>query len=319
MNNLRRIGALLFIPVLGVGLMGGCSRAPVAPSTAKAARPVQVWGRQGAQPGQFMQPRAIAVAPNGFVYVVDITSRIQKWTTDGQLLAAWRAPKLRFDQNEGPEGVVVLRDGNIAFTNTHESRILIYAPTGKLLRSFGSYGTGRGQFLLVTGICTDADGFLYAADYGGDFDRVSKWTPTGKLVASWSGHGEGPRQFRRPCGLAISREGDLLVADINNHRIQRLDRKTGAFKGAIGARGHGDGQLNYPYGVAVDATGNIYVAEYGNHRVQKLSPQGKFLGKWGGPGHAVGQLANPRGIAVDRDGTVYVADTMNHRVQKFRF
>ena len=43
---------------------------------------------------------------------------------------------------------------------------------GKLLRRFGGYGTGRGQFLLVTGICEDADGFLYLADYGGAFDRV---------------------------------------------------------------------------------------------------------------------------------------------------
>jgi sugar lactone lactonase YvrE len=169
-----------------------------------------------------------------------------------------------------PEGITVLRDGNIAFSNTHASRIVVFSPEGKQLRSFGTYGSGPGQFLLVTGICSDAEGFIYAADYGGEFDRISKWTPQGKLVATWSGHGSGPRQFRRPCGLAISREGDLLVADIGNHRIQRLNRKTGAYKGEFGGRGRGNGQLTYPYGVAVDGSGNIYAVEYGNHRVQSF-------------------------------------------------
>jgi DNA-binding beta-propeller fold protein YncE len=278
-----------------------------------------VWGEQGARAGEFTQPRAIAVAPNGYVYICDITGRIHKWTKDGKFVRAWQSPKLRDNLPEGPEGITVLPDGNIAFSNTHASRIIIFSPEGKELHKFGTYGSGPGQFLLVTGICADADGFIYTADYGGDFDRVSKWTSKGKLVATWSGHGAGPRQFRRPCGVAISREGDLLVADINNNRIQRLDRKTGKYKGQIGERGRGDGQLSYPYGVAVDGKGNIYAVEYGNHRVHKFSPDGKFMAKWGGPGKAVGQLANPRGIAVDRDGTVYVTDTMNHRVQKFRF
>ena len=173
--------------------------------------------------------------------------------------------------------------------------------------------------MLATGICVDGDGFLYIADYGGDHDRISKWTEDGKLIASWAGHGRGPRQFRRPCGLAISKEGDLLVADICNHRVQRLDRKTGAFKGQIGTPGRAEGQLNYDYGVATDAAGNIYTVEYGISRVQKWTPEGKFVAAWGTPGHAPGQLFNPWGLAVTPDGTVFVADTGNHRVQVFRF
>jgi DNA-binding beta-propeller fold protein YncE len=278
-----------------------------------------VWGEQGAGPGEFTQPRAITVAPNGFVYIADTTGRILKWTTGGKYVSAWKTPKLRSDLPEGPEGISVLPDGNIAFSNTHASMVFILSPAGKEVRRFGSYGTKPGQFLLVTGVTSDADGFLYCADYGGELDRISKWTKEGKLVATWQGHGEGPRQFRRPCGLAISIEGDLLVADVGNGRIQRLDRKTGAYKGVVGTRGRGDGQFNYPFGVSVDAAGNIYTVEYGGHRVQKFSVTGKWLASFGGPGRAVGKFANPRGIAVSKDGTVYVTDTMNHRVQKFRF
>jgi tripartite motif-containing protein 71 len=316
----RRKFAFAIVACFGAACLGGCRRAATTNAAAVPQAPQwTVWGERGARPGEFTEPRALAASPDGFVYVVDTTGRIQKLTTNGKYVSAWRSPKLRYDQPEGPEGIVVLPNGNIAFTNTHDSKVLIYSPQGKLIRTFGAYGTGRGQFLLVTGICADREGFIYAADYGGEFDRVSKWTQNGRLVASWNGHGDRPRQFRRPCGLAISIEGDLLVADINNHRIQRLNRKTGAFISSLGVRGRGAGQLNYPYGVAVDRVGNIYVVEYGNHRVQKFSAQGKFLAMAGAPGRALGQFANPRGIAVDKDFNVYIADTQNHRVQKLHF
>lgn len=296
--------------------VAGCGSRPRA--QAPSAREIQVWGSKGTQPGEFFEPRAVSIAPNGFAYVVDSSGRIQKWTTQGKFIKAWQAPSTSKGR---PEGVAVHPDGDIYITDTHYSRIRIYTPEGKLKKSFGHYGKDSGGFLLVTGIAIDKQGFVYASDYGGDWDRVSKWSKDGALIASWNGHGEGPRQFRRPCGLALSIEGDLLVADIANHRVQRLDRNTGACKSAsaLGPRGGAPGQLTYPYGVAVDQDGFIYTVEYGAHRVQKWSPAGKYLQSWGGPGRAVGQLANPWGLAVDSAKNVYVADTQNHRVQKFRF
>jgi DNA-binding beta-propeller fold protein YncE len=277
---------------------------------------VQVWGERGAAVGEFTEPRAVAVSREGFAYIVDSSGRIQKWTTDGKPIKQWMAPNIKRGR---PEGIAITKDGEIAVTNTHDSRILFFSPEGKLLRQFGKYGTQRGGFLLVTGICVDKAGNIYASDYGGENDRISKWSDTGKLLASWPGHGEGKRQFRRPCGLAIAKSGELLVADINNHRIQRLNPNSGKYLGQFGTRGHNLGQLNYPYGVAVDKDGFVYTVEYGNHRVQKWSSDFKPLAQWGGPGRAVGKLANPWGLGVDENGNVYVADTQNHRVQKFHF
>jgi DNA-binding beta-propeller fold protein YncE len=281
--------------------------------------PPQIWGKHGAGQGEFIRPRAIAISSTGFAYIADTSGRIQKWTKEGKFLKAWFTPNVQPGRIEGVEGIAMLPDGNITCTDTHASKILIYTPDGKLVRSFGEYGKGKGQLLLVTGICVDKAGLIYVADYGGDFDRISKWTQQGRLLASWGEHGEGPRQFRRPFGLAISKEGDLLVADSCNHRIQRLDAKTGVLKGIIGMPGTQQGQLNYPYRIAVDKVGDIYTTEYGTHRVQKWSPDGKFVAKWGGPGRAAGQLANPWGVAVDKDENIYVTDTENHRIQKFRF
>ena len=299
-----------------IALLGGCSRAP-AP---KPQQPqVQVWGSEGTAPGEFRGPRAVVAAKDGYVYVADRASHVSKWTKNGQFVMQWVAPVVQNGRFEGPEGITDLPNGDIAVTNTHASRVLIYSPDGKLKSQFGAYGTGPGQFLLVTGITTDADGFIYTADYGGEFDRISKYTREGKQVASWAGHGEGPRQFRRPCGLAIDKNGDLLVADIGNHRIQILDRKTGAYKGQFGPRGRKNGELTYPYGVAVDGAGFVYTVEYSNHRVQKWTPDFKWVATWGGVGRKPGQLQNPWGLSVDKAGTVWVADTNNNRVQKFQF
>lgn len=296
--------------------ISGCRQETTAPG---AAPKVEVWGEKGTKLGEFTGPRAVVAARDGYVYVADRASHISKWTKDGHPVKLWIAPVVQNGRFEGPEGITALKNGDLAVTNTHASRVLIYDHNGKLKGKFGSYGTKPGQFLLVTGICTDNEGYLYTADYGGEFDRIQKWTRDGKLIAEWKGHGEAPRQFRRPCGLAISKEGDLLVADIANHRIQILDRKTGVYKGQFGVQGRANGQVTYPYGVAVDGQGFIYTVEYGTHRVQKWTPDHKWVATWGGPGHKVGQLANPWGLSVDPDGTVYVADTENHRVQKFRF
>jgi DNA-binding beta-propeller fold protein YncE len=306
-------------------LLAGCAAQKPATSPPRNVLSSQVWGSKGGGAGQLLEPRGITVSrDNRFVYVTDNSGRIQQWTANGKFVRGWLTPKTPTGLLEGSEGLTMLRNGNIAFAHTHAAHILIYSPEGKLLRQFGSYGTQRGQFLLVTGNFEDAQGFLYLADYGGAFDRVSKWTPDGKLVAQWGTHGEKPGEFRRPCGLAIARdangrETDLLVADVNNHRIQRLDRNTGKVKGIFGGPGHAPGQLDYPFAVAVDKAGFIYTAEFGGHRVQKWSRDGKPLAVWGKAGRRVGELANPRGLAVGPDGSIYVSDTMNHRVQKFHF
>ena len=299
------------------GLISGCSRAPKTP--VKAVAKAQVWGEKGTAPGEFRGPRAVVAARDGYVYVADRASHISKWTKAGKFVMEWTAPIVSSGRFEGPEGITDLPNGDIAVTNTHASRVLIYDHNGVLKSQFGTYGTGKGQFLLVTGITTDADGYIYTADYGGEFDRISKYTRDGKQVANWAGHGEGQRQFRRPCGLAIDSKGDLLVADIGNHRIQILDRKTGAYKGQFGPRGRKDGQLTYPYGVAVDGQGFIYTVEYSNHRVQKWTPDYQWVASWGSVGRKPGQLQNPWGLSVDKDGTVYIADTENNRIQKFHF
>jgi DNA-binding beta-propeller fold protein YncE len=282
---------------------------------------VEVWGKEAAATaGNFVGPRAVAIDDkNDWVYVVDSSGRVQKFTRAGKFLKQWRTPSV---EKGKPEGLALTPEGNLVVTDTHYSRVLIYSPQGKLLQKFGSYGSGETQFILATGVAVDKAGHIYVADYNGSPGdglrvRIHKFDATGKFLLQWGGYGEAPGKFQRLNGIAVDHEGNVVVADIVNHRIQIFSPQ-GKFIRHFGKLGKADGELTYPYGVTVGKDGNIYVVEWGNCRVQKFSPDGKFLAKWGGVGRTPGKLAHPWGLAVDEEGYVYVADTENDRVQKFK-
>ncbi|MGH9677746.1 MAG: hypothetical protein ACRD36_11645, partial [Candidatus Acidiferrum sp.] len=51
---------------------------------------VQCWGSPGSAPGQFARARALALGPDGLLYVADACNhRIQAFTRDGELAACW--------------------------------------------------------------------------------------------------------------------------------------------------------------------------------------------------------------------------------------
>src|SRR5436309_1645058 len=93
----------------------------------------------------------------------------------------------------------------------------------------------------------------------------------GTGVAGFSGDG-GPAvdaQVNNPYGLTIGPDGALYFCEIGNHRVRRLDLKTGIISTAAGSgqKGYaGDGgpataaSLNEPYEVRCDGAGNMFFA-----------------------------------------------------------
>ncbi len=274
-------------------------------------------GARGQRPGRFIKPRAIAVAKDGSFYAVDRSGRIQHLADDGSVLNVWTLPEFKYGQ---PVGMTVEANGNLLVNDSHYSRILRYDPQGReILARWGSNGLGPGQLTFGRDVVVDAQGMVYAGDFGGLNDRILKFTSSGEFIKSWGKMGGAPGQFQRPQGMAIEvREGTeyLLVADCANHRVQRFSLD-GRYVSSLGRLGQGPGEFRYPIAVAVDHKGAILVCEWGNHRIQKFSADEEFLGFWGGPGSAPGRLSTPWDIEVGPDGRVYVADYGNHRVQIF--
>src|SRR5262249_38566590 len=73
-----------------------------------------------------------------------------------------------------------------------------------------------------------------------------------------------------PFEVAFDPAGNLYFSDTFNHRIRRVDARTGVITTVAGNgnAGHsGDGgpatraSLNEPYGIAIDSAGSIFVAD----------------------------------------------------------
>jgi DNA-binding beta-propeller fold protein YncE len=158
---------------------------------------------------------------------------------------------------------------------------------------------------------------------------------TGRAGDSGDGGPAARAGLNQPFDLVFDMAGNLYFADTGNHRIRRVDARSGtintvAGNGTKGFAGDGgkatEARLDEPYGLALDEQGNLYFADRLNRRVRKVDGRSgvittiagngspKFSGD-GGPAQAAG-LAEPNGVALDRSGTkLYIADVADHRIR----
>lgn len=167
-------------------------------------------------------------------------------------------------------------------------------------------------------------------------DRVTKTVRTfaGTGQAGFSGDG-GPAtraMLREPHSIAFDNSGNLLICDIGNHRLRRVNMRTGIIETIAGTGTAADPRdggsfrgapLNGPRAVDVDPVGRIYLAVREGNAVYRLDPDGtihrvagtgaKGYSGDGGPASKA-TLSGPKGIAWHRDA-LYVADTENHAIR----
>lgn len=311
-NRERQTGtavrSLACLLVAFAALLPGCDKHGISGRT-----PERIIGGHGFGPGEFHRPRAIATAPDGCVFVVDMTARIQRFSPDGEFEAVWRTPE---SEDGKPTGISVDAQGRVLVADSHYHRVLIYDRDGRELGRFGNAGTGPGQFDLVAKAVVSRDGVVYVSEYGGT-SRISRFSSEFKFIGSFGEPGSGPASLSRPQSMAFDNDGTLWVADSCNHRICRFSGD-GKLLSSFGGPGHEPGQLQYPYGLAICEDGTLLVIEFGNSRLQRFDRTGKSLEIWGGPGTQPGQMLDAWSVAVGKEGRVYVVDSRNHRVQMFR-
>ena len=276
-------------------------------------KPEKTIGEHGLGPGQFVRPRAICCAPDGCIFVVDMSARIQRFSPDGEFETSWRMPE--WDAGK-PTGVSVDARGRVLVADTHYHRVIIYDRDGKELGRFGSQGEGDGQFIYPTDVAVTPDGDLYVSEYGGN-DRISRFSSEFDYRDSFGEPEAGDASLLRPQSIALDPDGTLWVTDAVHHRICRFSPE-GELLSTFGAPGREPGRLQYPYAITLCPDGTLLVCEFGNNRLQRFDRDGNSLETWGGPGREPGKLLDAWGVAVGKEGRVYVVDSRNHRVQMFR-
>jgi DNA-binding beta-propeller fold protein YncE len=312
--------------ILAVALVAAAAPAAQAdcPGASASACPYTGLSQNGARGGGVLRfPQAVAVGPDGAVYVTDQGSHIvQQFAPDGTWLRDIGTAGTRPGELTAMGAVAVTGDNQIVVADGGSNRIVRFDATGGLIDSWGGPGTALGKFHFGAGGGNDAaaggglaaaGNILYIVDTGND--RVVRFNSAG-------GNGAEivpPGTLQNPRGVAV-RGTRMLVADDQHHRVAAFDTG-GHLLASIGSgQGGGPGQLNFPYGVAIDPQGRVFVADDMNQRIVRYStPQTnyQYKARWGSYGTAPGQLAYPRGAATNASGELYVANTGNDRIDVF--
>ncbi len=308
------IGHWSFLGLLVIGhFLTGCSPNPNSPDLhSHVFSHVEVIGARGTGLGQFTKPRSLALDRDDNLFVVDLTGRVQKFSTSGEVLSSWRMPETDLGK---PKGMCRDTNGNIVIVEPHYQRVNHFAPDCTLVEQWGSHGTNGGQLVLPRSVAVNRHGDIFVSEYT-TVDRVQGFSANGrKPILMFGKPGTGDGEFNRAEGLDVDAQDRIYVADSCNHRIQIFSRD-GKWLKTYGKAGRGLGELSYPFDVRVDRAGRQYVCEFGNSRIQVFGTNNEPLEIIGGPGSKPGQFNNPWAIAFDSHGNLFVADAGNHRVQK---
>ena len=156
-------------------------------------------------------------------------------------------------------------------TDTINSRVQMFDPTGQFQFELGSEGADVGQFNQPRFATVDSVGNIFVADSYND--RVQVFDNAGNYQFGFGSLGTQPGQFDKPYGIAVDDStGNIFVVDHDNDRIQVFD-STGNFLITFGSEGSAPGQLTDPTSIAI-GDGRLYVTEEYGHRVSvfRLGP-----------------------------------------------
>jgi len=257
-----------------------------------------------------------------------------------------------------PRGVWLDESGNILIADADNNRVrMVYDDGGTLMittvagNGSGDYSGDDGPATLASlkkphAVCVYealAPAYLVIADPSNHRIReVNLKTGIITKVAGtlWSGYNGDNRsatsaRLYYPFGVHVDPSHNTYIADTYNHRIRKVNGKTGIITtvAGIGAKGFsGDGgpatsaRLRYPFNVFLDSTGNIYIVDTYNYRIRKVDAATQIITTVVGDGAAKfrgdGGLATDASIrksydvALDSAGNLFIADTHNHAIRK---
>jgi len=269
---------------------------------------------------EMQNPRGVAVAPDGSLYVSDIAAnRIFHFAAEGSLLHSWGgygaseaepAPPGTFNE---PWGVAVGPDGSVYVADTWNHRIQKFSAEGEFLTMWGVFGQAERPeaFWGPRDVATDAQGRVFVSDTGNK--RIVVFDASGQPITQVAAG------FDEQVGIALDAAGRLFAADTWNQRVVVLEAAAEGIYTPVDEwpvwGWFGDSLDNKPY-LTVLSDGRIALTDPEAYRVLVFSPEGEFQRAWGDEADTTIGLGLPVGIAADSGG-LWVADAATGRVLYF--
>lgn len=259
----------------------------------------------------FLSPHGILMDKDGNVWVIDCACtgtggrragapggvaptpppepkghQIFKFKPDGTLLLTLgkaggaREPDYFFQ----PDAMAFAPDGSIFVSEGHSSRagstarVMHFSKDGKLLRSFGSLGSGPDQFDQPHALAFDSKGRLFVGDRNNN--RIQIFDQNFTLLDTWT-------QFSRPSGIVIDAHDTIYVADSESESVSR---------GGGGMHGHDGWRRGIRVGSAKDGTVSWFIPD---------------------PDEQATGTSAAEGIAVDKNGVIYGAEVGPHDLKRY--
>ncbi len=254
-------------------------------------------------------PYGITVDNNANLFVVDtFHHRIRKVAAaTGTITTVAGNGKEGFSGDNGaatsasldsPTRIALDTAGNLYIADTSNSRIRKVTATNGTITTvaggsnptsgIGDNGPATAAALSYPwGIAIDAAGNLFIADAGNALIR--KVAAGTGIITTVAGGGTDPEQlgdfgpatsaFMVPYGVTVDAAGNLYIADKTNHRIRKMNAKSGTIATVAGSDNFGflgdnspatDATFAYPTGVVLDRSGNLLVADRYNNRIRAV-------------------------------------------------
>jgi DNA-binding beta-propeller fold protein YncE len=189
-------------------------------------------------------PHGIRVDRENNVWVVDRAGQILKYTTEGKLLMTIGIKGQKGTDEKTfnlPTDVAWDSQGNTYIADGYgNSRVVKFDKNGKFLMTWGTPGSGPGQFQTVHSIGFDSKDRAYVSDR--ENNRIQIFDTNGKLIKTWNHLGSTQGIWISPKDemyiLTHRNNVENITADTLAGRLMKIDLESGKVLGSMESPGH---------------------------------------------------------------------------------
>lgn len=208
-------------------------------------------------------------------------------------------------ENMEISAVTVDVGGAIWVLDNRNKRAAKLDETGKILTSFGSAGSGAGQFTNPKAIAVASSGLVFIADAGNR--SVQVFRGDGVYLNNLAGNAASSAN---PLAMGFDQKGNLYILDGASRSIGAYSAN-GDFLYEFGRQNEGS-LFAKPLDMVVTAD-ELLVLD--GNQVKTLSQKGELLRVFGTKTTGVGGLLDPVALAAAGSSSLYVADRAGKRIQ----